>query len=136
LGAGDTPKSLATVQEMIGALMRGSRLTLTFRFRDGSSELDPQSRSNLRLLSEAINRGDFDGEELVFVGFTDGVGPAEGNLRLSKERARSVRVAVASMLDGAPVALTSNGYGEAMPMACDDTSWGRQVNRRVEVWVR
>ena len=27
-------------------------------------------------------------------------------------------------------------YGEAMPMACDDTEWGRQVNRRVEVWIR
>lgn len=136
LGAGDTPGAMKTVQEMIGALMRGQRLTLTFRFRDGSSDLDPQSRSNLRRLSEAINRGDFDGQELVFVGFTDGVGPAGGNLRLSRERARSVRQAVASMLDGAPVTLSSDGFGEAMPMACDDTNWGRQVNRRVEVWVR
>lgn len=136
LGAGDTTSAMKTVQEMIGALMRGKRLTLTFRFRDGSSDLDPQSRSNLRLLSEAINRGDFDGRELVFVGFSDGVGPAGGNLRLSRERARSVRQAVASMLDGAPVALSSDGFGEAMPMACDDTGWGRQVNRRVEVWVR
>jgi phosphate transport system substrate-binding protein len=29
-----------------------------------------------------------------------------------------------------------DAFGEAMPMACDDTAWGRQVNRRVEVWVR
>ncbi|NNE88487.1 MAG: OmpA family protein [Silicimonas sp.] len=136
LGAGDAPAAMKTVQEMIGALMRGQRLTLTFRFRDGSSDLDPQSRSNLRRLSEAINRGDFDGQELVFVGFSDGVGPAGGNLRLSQERARSVRRAVGSMLDGAPVELSSDGFGEAMPMACDDTVWGRQVNRRVEVWVR
>jgi phosphate transport system substrate-binding protein len=27
-------------------------------------------------------------------------------------------------------------FGEAMPMACDDTSWGSAVNRRVEVWLR
>ena len=136
LGAGDAPAALKSVQEMIGALMRGQRLTLTYRFRDGSSELDPQSRSNLRRLSEAVNRGDFDGQELVFVGFSDGIGPADGNLRLSKERARSVRSAVASMLDGAPVELSSDGFGEAMPMACDDMAWGREVNRRVEVWVR
>ena len=136
LGAGDAPSAMKSVQEMIGELMRGQRLTLTFRFRDGSSDLDPQSRSNLRRLSEAVNRGDFDGQELVFVGFSDGVGPAGGNLRLSRERARSVRGAVAAMLDGAPVALSSTGFGEAMPMACDDMAWGREVNRRVEVWVR
>lgn len=136
LGAGDSPGALQSVQEMIGALMRGQRLTLTYRFRDGSSDLDPQSRSNLRRLSEAVNRGDFDGQELVFVGFSDGIGPAAGNLRLSRERARSVRSAVASMLDGAPVELSWDGFGEAMPMACDDMDWGREVNRRVEVWVR
>ena len=136
LGAGDVPSAMKSVQEMIGALMRGERLTLTFRFRDGSSDLDPQSRSNLRRLSEAVNRGDFDGQELVFVGFSDGIGPAGGNLRLSRDRARSVRGAVAAMLDGAPVTLSSTGFGEAMPMACDDMAWGREVNRRVEVWVR
>ena len=37
-------------------------------------------------------------------------------------------------------ALTREGYqadafGEAMPMACDDTVWGRGANRRVEVWL-
>ena len=32
--------------------------------------------------------------------------------------------------------LSVDTFGEAMPMACDDTPWGRQVNRRVEVWVR
>ena len=34
------------------------------------------------------------------------------------------------------VDLGVDAFGEAMPMACDDTSWGRQANRRVEVWVR
>ena len=136
LGAGDAPSAMKSVQEMIGELMRGQRLTLTFRFRDGSSDLDPQSQSNLRRLSEAVNRGDFDGQELIFVGFSDGIGPSSDNLRLSRERARSVRSAIANMLDGAPIALASAGFGEAMPMACDDMAWGREVNRRVEVWVR
>jgi len=34
------------------------------------------------------------------------------------------------------IKLELEAFGEAMPMACDDTAWGRQVNRRVEVWVR
>jgi phosphate transport system substrate-binding protein len=32
--------------------------------------------------------------------------------------------------------MSVDAFGEAMPMACDETAWGRQVNRRVEVWVR
>ena len=36
---------------------------------------------------------------------------------------------------GPRVAMRAEAFGEAMPMACDDTGWGRQVNRRVEVWV-
>ena len=33
------------------------------------------------------------------------------------------------------VTLSAEGFGEALPMACEDTDWGRAVNRRVEVWV-
>jgi phosphate transport system substrate-binding protein len=32
--------------------------------------------------------------------------------------------------------ITTTAFGEAMPMACDNTEWGRDVNRRVEIWVR
>ena len=28
------------------------------------------------------------------------------------------------------------GYGELMPVACNTSSTGRQVNRRVEIWLR
>jgi len=34
------------------------------------------------------------------------------------------------------VAIDIQSFGEAMPMACDDSAWGRRINRRVEVWVR
>jgi len=32
--------------------------------------------------------------------------------------------------------ITVDAFGEALPMGCDDSAWGRQVNLRVEVWVR
>jgi len=34
------------------------------------------------------------------------------------------------------VQLDVDVFGEAVAMACDDSEWGRQVNRRSEVWVR
>jgi phosphate transport system substrate-binding protein len=42
----------------------------------------------------------------------------------------------AETADFTQVDLKTEAFGEAMPMACDDSAWGRQVNRRVEVWLR
>ncbi len=136
LNASDDAAAIAEVQRMIEGLRGGARLSLTFRFQDGSSDLDTQSASNIRRLADAVGRGDFDAGELVFVGFSDGLGEADANQRLSTRRAESVRDAVARLLDAEPVTLSVDGFGEALPMACDDTPWGRQVNRRVEVWLR
>lgn len=134
--AGEDPGTTAEVRDMIGALLNGERLTLTFRFRDGSSEMDPQSASNIQRLADAISAGEFDGSEILFVGFSDGNGDKAGNLRLSERRARSVRRAVASRVTGNAPELDVFAFGELMPMACDDTPWGAQVNRRVEVWIK
>ncbi|MDA8586187.1 OmpA family protein [Rhodobacteraceae bacterium] len=135
LAAGDDDEASEAVRDMVGALLNLDRLTLTFRFQDGSSDLDAQSASNVHRLADVINQGEFDGKRVHFIGFTDGVGPSDGNMRLSDRRARSVRRAVAARVDTAPVDMASEGFGEVLPMACDDTAWGRQVNRRVEVWI-
>ncbi len=136
LEAGDDDVALAEMRRMLRALSTGARLTLTFRFHDGSSELDTQSRSNVKRLADAIGDGAFDGKELLFVGFSDGQGERDENLRLSLRRAKSVYEAVAQIAGNAPVEYATDAFGEAMPMACDEVPWGRQVNRRVEVWVR
>jgi len=136
LVAGDDTEAMSEIRRMLRALATGSRLTLTFRFRDGSSELDAQSRSNIHRLADAIDEGAFDGKELLFVGFSDGLGERDDNLRLSLRRAKSVYSAVAQIAADAPVSYATDAFGEAMPMACDEVQWGRRVNRRVEVWVR
>jgi phosphate transport system substrate-binding protein len=131
--------SLEELQRMMAALEARQRLTVSFRFRSGSSQLDGQSRSNVQLLARALEGGTYDGRGLLFVGFSDGDGPAELNRRISVRRAEAVRKAViqaAETLDPAQVDLAVDAFGEALPMACDTVEWGRQVNRRVEVWVR
>jgi len=60
------------------------------------------------------------------------------NERLSRRRAEAARAAVqeaAAAANLSRVTMVIEAYGEAMPMACDDTLWGRAVNRRVEVWL-
>lgn len=128
---------LAALQEVIATLGDADRLSTTLRFNPGGVELDIQSRASVARLAAAIERGAFDGRELIFAGFSDSDGPAAVNARLSLRRARVVRDAVlaAGVAGQDSVQMTLAGFGEAMPMACDDTDWGRAVNRRVEVWV-
>ncbi|MCR9109583.1 phosphate ABC transporter substrate-binding/OmpA family protein [Marivita sp. XM-24bin2] len=130
---------LASLQRMVETLTPLRRLSTSFRFEAGAARLDAQSRSNVQQLAHAIEAGTYDGRHLVFVGFSDGEGPAEGNLRIAKQRAQAVKAAIEAAVETSSltqVRLSTDAFGEAMPMACDDTSWGRQVNRRVEVWVR
>lgn len=138
LAAGEEVE-LADLQEMAGLMVDHSRLSLTFRFRDGSSDLDAQSLSNVALLAHALEAGRYDGRILRFVGFSDGQGAAGANKMLALKRARTVLQAVreaAETLGDGQVEMRAEAFGEALPMACDDTSWGRQVNRRVEIWLR
>ncbi|MEO1139742.1 MAG: phosphate ABC transporter substrate-binding/OmpA family protein [Pseudomonadota bacterium] len=134
-----TEIGLDELQRMVTTLAPLRRLTTTFRFEAGSARLDAQSRSNVQQLARAMEIGLYDARRMVFVGFSDGEGPAGANRTIAARRAEAVRSAVTKAAETANlqrIALEVDAFGEAMPMACDDTRWGRQVNRRVEVWVR
>lgn len=130
---------LTELQRLTQTLSSLARLTTSFRFEAGSSRPDAQSRSNIQQLAQALEIGTYDARKLVFVGFSDGVGPASGNQNIALRRAQAVRDAVIAAAETANldrVEIGVEAFGEAMPMACDDSDWGRQVNRRVEVWTR
>ena len=130
---------LSDLQDLVSEMDEKARLSVTFRFREGTAELDGQSRSNVLLMARALETGSLRADEISFVGFSDGDGDAGQNRRLSVERARAVRAAVldaAVTFSPGQMRINARGMGEALPMACDDTVWGRQINRRVEVWVR
>lgn len=138
LSAGEET-DLDELQRMIQRLSPMKRLTTSFRFKTGSAELDAQSRANVLQLAQRIEQGRYDARQLLFVGFSDGDGPAQTNREIALRRAGAVRDGVllaAEAADTSKVQMDVDAFGEAMPMACDDSSWGRQVNRRVEVWVR
>ncbi len=138
IAAAGSDVGLKDLQRMISVLGPMRRLTTTFRFEAGSSRPDAQSRDNVAQLARALEAGFHDGHRLLFVGFSDGQGPAEGNRRIALKRAEAVRDAVLAVAEAAQldqIGIGVEAFGEALPMACDDSGWGRQVNRRVEIWV-
>lgn len=73
----------------------------------------------------------YEGMKIEISGHTDDVGSDAANQALSQSRAQ----AVLDYLSGKSIAggrLISKGYGEAKPLATNDTEEGRQRNRRVE----
>ncbi|MGH1576057.1 phosphate ABC transporter substrate-binding/OmpA family protein [Planktotalea sp.] len=133
-----TEINLSEVKRLVKVLSPMKRLSTSFRFRAGSSALDAQSLSNVQQLARAIETGEYDERSIKFVGFSDGQGPANGNQRISMQRARAVLAAVkqaAETVSLDDLDISVDAFGETLPMACDDSAWGRQVNRRVEVWV-
>ena len=132
--------ALADLQRLVAVLAGHTRHSLSFRFEPGSTRLDAPSRSNLLALGQAVLDGRLNGRVLLFAGFSDGRGAAADNLELSRGRAAEVledfrAILAALAADDGRVTLAAEAFGEALPIGCDDTPWGRQMNRRVELWV-
>lgn len=64
-------------------------------------------------------------------GHTDSTGSDAHNLKLSQRRADAVRDMLVQRFNIAPSRLTAVGYGEAKPIASNNTVAGRAENRRV-----
>ena len=130
---------LDDLQDMVSVLAPRTRLSTSFRFLEGSDELDAPSRSNLLALGQAIRDGRYDGQSLLLVGFglTQHDEGAEDTPDRSMQLAEAVRTALIAALGDLPadVSLETAYFGEALPMGCDDTAWGRHRNTRVELWV-
>jgi outer membrane protein OmpA-like peptidoglycan-associated protein len=112
---------------------RGFIVTLPgLLFDTGKSTLKQGAMNTLDRLAEQIKTRE--NAKIVVEGHTDSVGSDESNMKLSEQRANSVREHLASR--GIPGdRITSVGRGEAAPVATNDTPAGRQQNRRVELLI-
>ncbi len=98
-------------------------------FKSDKSELLPESKRELDRLVALLLQ--YPRMEIEIDGHTDSQNTEDYNRKLSEARAR----AVVDYLAKAGIAasrLTSQGFGEARPVASNDTKEGRQLNRRVE----
>ncbi len=98
-------------------------------FEPGSATLDSSGKDILDELADLLKKcGDI---PLEIGGHTDSQGRESMNQELSRDRAQSVLDGLRDRL--VPVRdYTVTGYGEANPIAPNDTEEGREANRRIE----
>ena len=136
-GAG-SETTLDDLKRLVAAMDGADRLSLTFRFEGGTTTLDAASQNALTDLAQMLEAGLFKGQALIFAGFSDGSGAAGANMKLAESRAQAVLAALQALVPGMAeeVLPMVQAFGEALPMACDETGAGRRLNRRVELWVK
>jgi phosphate transport system substrate-binding protein len=137
LNAAGEDFDIAQMRELIADMNGARRLSITFRFKSASVDLDTKARADIdRLVGLAAT--ELRGRSLLLLGFADAVGPYQANTALALRRATQVRdtllVAAKGGID--PSLVLQKGYSELAPVACNDQPDGRNLNRRVEVWMR
>ncbi len=101
-------------------------------FETGSSNLRPESNQQLKDIAVILKA--YPNVSAKIGGYTDSVGVAADNKRLSEQRAQSVRKALVA--NGiAASRLEAEGYGEEHPVADNATETGRTRNRRIALLV-
>lgn len=99
-------------------------------FAFDSAELTPQAEVTLDEVARRLR--EHTDVNIRIDGHTDSVGSNQYNLRLSQERADSVRNYLMSQ-GIAGNRMIATGYGEERPVATNETDQGRAQNRRVEI---
>lgn len=124
------------MQKQIAALNakatdRGLVITLgDLLFATGKSELRGGASSHLGRLAAFLAQ--YQDRSVTIEGHTDSVGSDETNQSLSERRAQSVKTYLVGQ-GIQPGRIEASGLGEGSPVAGNESSTGRQQNRRVEV---
>ena len=134
--AASSEQQAAELQRQIDALQakatdRGLVLTLgDVLFATGRADLKSGASGNLNKLVAFLNK--YPDRTVIIEGYTDNVGSEDYNQALSERRADSVKSYLAEQGIGA-MRLSASGKGESDAVGSNDSSTGRQQNRRVEV---
>lgn len=103
-------------------------------FDSGKADIRPQMIPLLDKIGAVLKKSDGD---IIIAGHTDNQpvrgGPYESNLGLSNARAAKVANYLLKRLSIDPKRISTMGFGEYRPIESNDTTDGRERNRRVEI---
>lgn len=135
--AGVQTKALVTSANVIEEEVKdkfgniSTRTTIYFPF-NSTNKLNNKEVENY--LNDVASRVKSSGERVQLTGHTDNVGPDNDNMSLGQRRADIVKRYLVSKGVSASK-IIANSKGESSPVATNDTSDGRQKNRRTELQI-
>jgi outer membrane protein OmpA-like peptidoglycan-associated protein len=109
-------------------------LSANLAFGSDSAKLSSAAKEAIVRLAAKARKAKVTGT-IEVDGYTDSVGSAAHGLTLSRKRASAVADLLRSELSGLDITVISKGYGEANPVASNQTDAGRAKNRRVEIFL-
>lgn len=101
-------------------------------FESNKWDLKKDAYASLDVIYEQMKKNP--NMRIEIAGHTDSVGDDESNMRLSQNRANSVKEYIVNKGIAAE-RINAKGYGESSPVESNDTDTGRAMNRRTEVRV-
>jgi OmpA-OmpF porin, OOP family len=120
-------KKSIDIEKIIGARLSDAL------FEFDSAQINPKYTGELNKLGEFMQKNP---KAIVALsGFTDNKGSTAYNLDLSRRRVESVAAYLDKNFKITPERMVLNYYGEANPVASNDTAEGRSLNRRIEGFI-
>jgi OOP family OmpA-OmpF porin len=131
--------NVATIESSFGqdearVLRQGDDVVISLlgiQFAPGKSTIESSSAGLMQKVRAALQL--FPGASISVEGHTDAVGSDSANLILSQDRADAVKAYLANNFSIDPEKVSSVGYGEARPVATNETPEGRARNRRIDL---
>ncbi|WP_431474305.1 OmpA family protein [Marinobacter sp. KM021] len=109
-------------------------IELRVQFPTNSSVIDATFDNEIRRVADFM--AEYPETTVEIAGHSDSIGDAEYNRFLSQRRAEAVANRLTTVLGVDPDRVSAMGYGEAEPIASNDTAAGRAQNRRVEARIQ
>ncbi|HOW56721.1 MAG TPA: OmpA family protein [Smithellaceae bacterium] len=104
--------------------------SIVVHFEVGTTQVVAEDMNKLKAFAAKVKASS---GKVVIEGHSDAGGPASNNLLLSIERAVNIHNLLKKMGVGEKISMEVKGYGQAKPVAENNTAQGRKQNRRVEL---
>jgi OOP family OmpA-OmpF porin len=126
----DTPKNIKV--DKVGCpipIKERISITLQIEFDYDKDDVRPEYNSQIEEVANFLKA--YPDKDVSLEGHTDSEGSDAYNDDLSKRRAESVKNVLTETFGVDAARIATEGYGEARPVATNETPEGRQQNRRV-----
>lgn len=109
-----------------------AKKSYSIEFKTGNAEFTSAATT---VLNDLLDQIAVSGLAIQVNGHTDNVGNSQSNQALSKKRAEAVKEWLVANASGSfsSERIRTRGYGDAQPIAENDTAQGKSKNRRVEI---